>query len=102
MSTLQPSPDKRIIVTGPDLRPFHIGVGSLDTAIAHEEADVLMACYMIEEAKTGQPAIKVVSDDTGVLAIQAPPSILRNKRVASRCCPHHGVMFCKCLCDQRQ
>ena len=31
-----------------------------------------------------------------------PPSVLKNKRVASRCCPHHGVMFCKCLCDQRQ
>ena len=72
MSALQPSPDKRIIVTGPDLRPFHIGVGSLDTAIAHEEADVVMALYMIEEAKTGQPAIKVVSDDT-VLVILALP-----------------------------
>ena len=74
MSALQPSPDERIIVTGPDLRPFHIGVGSLDTAIVHEEADVLMAFHMIEEAKTGQPAIKVVSDDTDVLVTLAPPS----------------------------
>ena len=64
-------PDTRLIVTGPDPRPIHLGAGCQQTAVHHEEADVLIAYHMIQEAVAGVKFIKVLSDDTDVLFILA-------------------------------
>ncbi|KAK4328577.1 hypothetical protein Pmani_001053 [Petrolisthes manimaculis] len=47
MSNKSLSPGKKIILTGPDPQPIYIGDGFLETAVFHEEADVLMAYHMI-------------------------------------------------------
>ena len=67
IETFQPSPGQRVIVTGPDPHPIVVGVGPRDQPVDHEEADVLIAYHMLQEAKIGQTTIKVVSDDTDVL-----------------------------------
>ena len=71
IETFQPSPGQRVIVTGPDPHPIVVGVGPRDQPVDHEEADVLIAYHMLQEAKIGQTTIKVVSDDTDVLIILA-------------------------------
>ena len=71
IETFQPSPGQRVIVTGPDPHPIVVGVGPRDQPVDHEEADVLMAYHMLQEAKIGQTTIKVVSGDTDVLIILA-------------------------------
>ena len=69
---LQQVPEgKKIIVTGPDANPIDIGPGVQEKSVTHEEADVLMAYHMINEAVAGHSPIKVVSDDTDVLVILA-------------------------------
>ena len=62
---------KKLIVTGPDPYPVHVGVGRQETAITHEEADIIMTYHMITEAAAGHTPIKVVSDDTDVLLLLA-------------------------------
>ncbi len=62
---------KRMIVTGPEPHPIDVGTEVMQESVAHEEADVLMAYHMINEAVAGYSPIKVVSDDTDVLVILA-------------------------------
>ena len=71
MSGMEKPPGTRLIVNGPDPRPIHVGKGCQQTAVHHEEADVLMAYHMIQEAVTGEKFIRVLSDDTDVLVILA-------------------------------
>lgn len=71
ISNMPSVPDKQIIITGPDPQLIQIGGGPQETAVFHEEADVLMAYHMIHEATAGQQSIKVVSEDTDVLIILA-------------------------------
>jgi hypothetical protein len=60
-----------VVITGPDPQPVHMGSGLKETSLDHEEADVLMACHVINEASSGHTNIKVISDDTDVLIILA-------------------------------
>jgi hypothetical protein len=62
---------KQVIITGPDPHPIKGGVGATQTAVTHEEADVIMVYHMINEAVAGHSPIKVVCDDTDVLLILA-------------------------------
>lgn len=71
LSAMEPPEGKQIIITGTDLHPVCKGVGPLQTAVHHEETDVLMAYHMIQEATNGHKSIRVVSDDTDVLVILA-------------------------------
>ena len=41
-------------VTGPGPHPIEVGVAVRPTAITHEEADIIMAYNIIEEAVGGQ------------------------------------------------
>ena len=69
---LQQVPEgKKVIVTGPEASPIDIGTGVQEKPVTHEEADVLLAYHMINEAVAGHSPIKVVSDDTDVLVILA-------------------------------
>ena len=61
--------EKRVVVTGPAPHPIQVGNGEWQTPITHEEADVIMAYHMIQEATMGHSPISVVSDDTDVLLI---------------------------------
>ncbi len=60
---------KRVVITGPEPHPVQVGIGEWQTSITHEEADVIMAYHMVQEATTGHSPIRVVSDDTDVLLI---------------------------------
>jgi len=59
----------RVFITGSDPYPIEVGVGPVQVAVTHEEADVTMAHYMLIEAKNKYSPINVVSDDTDVLLI---------------------------------
>jgi len=58
--------EKRVVVTGPESQ---VGIGEWQTPITHEEADVIMAYHMIQEATAGHSPISMVSDDTDVFLI---------------------------------
>ena len=60
---------KRVVVTGPEPHPVQVGIGEWLTPIIHEEADVIMAYHMIQEAAMGHFPISMVSDDMDVLLI---------------------------------
>jgi len=60
---------KRVVVTGPEPHPVQVGIGKWQTPITHEEADVIMAYHMMQEAEAGHSPISVVSDDTDVFLI---------------------------------
>ena len=49
--------------------PVQVGIDEWQTPITHEEADVIMAYHMIQEAVAGYFPISIVSDDTDVLLI---------------------------------
>ena len=68
---MQPPLDTDVVITGPDPQPVHMGSGLKEPPLHHEEADVLMAFHVINEASSGHTAIKVISDDTDVLVILA-------------------------------
>ena len=48
---------------------MEVGISKLQTSITHEEADVIMAYHMVQEATAGHSPIRVVYDDTDVLLI---------------------------------
>jgi hypothetical protein len=54
----------RVIITGSEPVPIHIGCDITQMLLLHEEADVLMAFHMITEATAGHSNINIVSDDT--------------------------------------
>ena len=60
---------KCVVITGPEPHPVQVGIGKWQTSIAHEEADVIMAYHMVQEATARHSPIRVVSDDTDVLLI---------------------------------
>ena len=62
---------KSVVITGPEPQPVQVGIGEWQTAITHEEADVIMAYHMIQEAAAKHSRIRVISDDTDVLLIFA-------------------------------
>ena len=51
LSIMEPLKEKKVITTGPDLQPVCMGVGPLQTAVHHEEADVLVAYHLLQEAR---------------------------------------------------
>ena len=67
MSSLTILEGKLVILTGQNSCPIEAGVRKQQPAITHEEADVLVAHYLIKEATKGHSLIKVVSDVTDVL-----------------------------------
>ncbi|KAL8616218.1 hypothetical protein ACOMHN_058335 [Nucella lapillus] len=71
LCAMQPPLGTDVIITGSDPQPVHMGSGLKEPPLHHEEADVLMACHIINEASSGHTTIKVISDDTGVLVILA-------------------------------
>ena len=71
LCSLEIADNKRAIITGPDPNHIEVVVGKQQTAVTHEEADVIMAHHMINEAVAGHTPIKVVCDDTDVLVILA-------------------------------
>ena len=52
--------EKCVVVTGPASHPIQVGIGEWQTPITHEEADVIMACHMIQEATMGHSPISMV------------------------------------------
>ena len=44
---------KHVIITGPDPLPINVGEAAQQTAVTHEEADVIMAYHMIKMVVTG-------------------------------------------------
>ncbi len=64
---------KRVVITGPEPHPVQVGISEWQTSITHEEADVIMAYHMVQEATAGHSPIRVVSDDTDVLLILVHP-----------------------------
>ncbi|KAL8582263.1 hypothetical protein ACOMHN_037020 [Nucella lapillus] len=68
LCAMQPPLGTDVVITGSDPQPVHMGSGP---PLHHEEADVLMACHIINEASSGHTTIKIISDDTDVLVILA-------------------------------
>ncbi|KAL8571528.1 hypothetical protein ACOMHN_056823 [Nucella lapillus] len=71
LCAMQPPLGTDVVITGSDPQPVHMGSGLKEPPLHHEEADVLMACHIINEASSGHTTIKVISDDTDVLVILA-------------------------------
>ena len=57
------------VITGPEPHPVQVGIGEWLTPITHEEADVIMAYHMIQEAAMGHFPISMISDGIDVLLI---------------------------------
>ena len=51
---------KSVVITGHEPQPVQVGIGEWQTAISHEEADVIMAYHMIQEAAAGHSPIRVI------------------------------------------
>ena len=60
---------KCVVITDPEPHPVQVGIGEWQTSITHEEADVIMAYHVVQEARAGHSPIRVISDDTDVLLI---------------------------------
>ncbi|KAG7162580.1 Zinc finger protein 782-like 2 [Homarus americanus] len=71
LCSIQVPRGKQVIVTGPDAHPIQVGIGPQQTAVTHEEADVIMAYHMLQEAAAGHSPIRIVCDDTDVFLILA-------------------------------
>ena len=50
---------KSVFITSHEPQPVQVGIGEWQTAITHEEADVIMAYHMIQEAAAGHSPIRV-------------------------------------------
>ena len=61
--------NNRLVITGPDDHPFQVGLGPHQIAVKHEEADVIIAFHMIQEACSDNSSINVISDDRDFLLI---------------------------------
>ena len=80
----QPIPEgKQVILTGQNPCPIEVKVWTQQPTITQEEADVLVAHYMIKEATRGHSLIKVVSDDTDVLVLLAHHLCFRTNYISN-------------------